>query len=377
VGDFGGFSHSPFPAEILTFHCSFIKIKITPKKELFAMSEEVIPPSSSKNELSTGIRVLLRILSVVLCLCLCASVTATALILDFRLVTSKDTMHKIAGSLVGTLSQYRTIPLTAAMGGLRMATPADANAQTQQELVSWLYNTLKEQHGEELLVTQEQMQTFVEQSTTKDYLTEKIASYMDDFVNGTDTTTITTEELNWLMDENNAAIETELDVKLDDAAREQVLSFAEEMQIGEVIRKEVIEKVENITISGEAPTHPGETPAGFTVGDLMAQLRALTSTTALIISVAVNILLIVALFFTNRMRLSGTLCCAGIPMTIMGSLLALATFALQLLPRLLPESIASALSVVTRTVAPVHYTILGLGIAALIGAITAKALRKK
>lgn len=340
------------------------------------MSEEVISNSHSKKELSTGVRVLLRILSVLLCLCLCASLLATALILDFRLVTSKDTTREIAGCFLSAPSQPRRIPLTAAMGILRLTAPTDANAQTQDELVGWLYDTLKEQHGDELVVTQEQMQTFLDQSTTKEYLTEKIASYMDDFINGTDTTTITTEELNWLMDENNAAIEGQLGVQMDDAAREQVLTFAEEMNIGEVIRKEVIEKVENIPLSGGSDVQPGE-KAGFTIGDLMAQLRSLTSTTALIISIAINVLLIVALFFTNRMRLSGTLCCVGIPMTIMGGLLALVTVALLLLPNLLPDGLGNPVTVLARAVAPVHFTMLGLGIAALIGAIVAKALRKK
>ena len=59
------------------------------------------------------------------------------------------------------------------------------------------------------------------------------------------------------------------------------------------------------------------------------------------------------------------------------ALLALATGALQLIPSVLPGTIGNAVSVLTRTVAPVHYTVLALGIAALIGAIVAKALRKK
>ena len=261
--------------------------------------------------------------------------------------------------------------MTAAVGGRSTAQSSDSNAQTQEELVGWLYNTLKEQHGDELQVTQEQMQTFLDQSTTKDYLTEKIASYMDDFINGTDTTSITAEELEWLIDENNAAIEGQLGVQMDDAARQQVLTFAEEINIGEVIRAEVIEKVENITITSNTATQ-----TDYTVGALMVDLRTYTSTTAFIISIVINLLLMVALFFCNRMRLSGTLCCVGIPMTLIGGLLTLATGALNLIPSLLPDGLGNPVAVLARTMAPVHYTILGLGIAALIGAIVAKALRK-
>jgi len=336
------------------------------------MSEEVNSLSAPKKELPTGVRVLLRILCILLCICLCASITATVLILDYRLVTSEDVTRQIAGALFSISAPPRQLPMPAAAGAAPTAEASDANAQTQQELVGWLYDTLKKQHGDELQVTQEQMQTFLDQSTTKDYLTEKIASYMDDFINGTDTTTITAEELEWLIDENNAAIEGQLGVQMDDAARQQVLSFAEEMNIGEVIRTEVIEKVENITISGGSTSQ-----TGYTVGTLMEDLRTYTSTAALVISIVINLLLMAALFFCNRMRLSGTLCSVGIPLTITGGLLALATGALQLIPSVLPGTIGNAVSVLTRTVAPVHYTVLALGIAALIGAIVAKALRKK
>jgi hypothetical protein len=356
-------------------------------KELIAVSEELIV-SGSKKELSTGIRVLLRVLSVLLSLCLWASVTATALILDYRQVTSKDTIRQITGSLFSLSVPQRHLPITAAVGGLRTAPPTDVNAQTREDLVAWLYDTLKTQHGDALLVTREQMQTFLDQSTTKDYLTDKIAGYMDDFINGTSNTTITAEELEWLIDENITAIEDQLGIKMDDGARQQVLSFVDEMNIGEVIRTEVIEGLENLTIPGGSPLFPENAPAvpdsensawggDYTVGALMADLRILTSTTAVVISILINIALIAALFFCNRMRLSGTLCCVGIPLTCAGGLLALATGILQLFPKSLSETIANVVSILANAVAPVHYTILVLGIAAIIGAITAKALNKQ
>lgn len=344
------------------------------------MSEEQIlsaqPNPSPKKEVSTGVKVLLRILSILLCLCLCVSLLSTALILDFRLVTQKDTIRKMAGSMFSSPARtVHSIPMTAAMGAIHLDAPAETNEQTQDALVSWLYGTLKEQHGDELKVTQEQMQSFLDQSTTKEYLTEKIASYADDFINGTNNTTITSDELTWLIEENNAAIEAELGVKMDAAAQEQVLSFVEEMDIGEVIRTEVIEKVQNIPLTGGTADSPAA-GSSFTVGDLMTRLQMVTSPTALILSIAINIFLIVALFFVNRMRLSATLCCAGISTTIMGGLLSLVTALSQLLSDLLGNA-GSAISIAAGIIAPVHYGMLGLGIVLLIGAIVAKALRKK
>ncbi|MBQ8622349.1 MAG: hypothetical protein IJ422_08565 [Oscillospiraceae bacterium] len=356
------------------------------------MSDEHIassmPEKPPKKDLPTGVKVLLRIVSILLCICLFATLLATVLIVDFRLMTSKDTIRKMAGSMFSAPTYTHRIPLTAAAGGLRLAEPSDTNTQTQEALVEWLYDTLKEQHGDDLVVTQEQMQTFLDQSTTKEYLTEKIASYMDDFINGTSNTTITTEELTWLIEENNAAIENELGLKMDEAAKEQVLTFVEEMNIGEVIRTEVIEGVENMTIPGGSPLFPENAPAGpdpensawggsYTVGSLMADLRTLTSTTALTISIVVNILLIMALFFVNRMRLSATLCCTGIPMIVAGILLALPTALLQLIPSLLPNPLGNSVSVLVGTIAPVHYAVPVLGIILLIGAVVIKAVQKK
>lgn len=353
--------------------------------------EQIYPPqpeNTPKKDIPTGVKVLLRILSVLLCLCLCASLLATALILDFRLMTSKENIKKIAGTLVSAPVQTRHIPLTAAMGRLRLNETSDTTAQTQEALVEWLYDTLKAQHGDELTVTKEQMESFLDQSGTKDFLTDKISSYMDDFINGTSNTTITTEEVVELIKENKALVEQELGVTMDPQAWDQVIDFVEQSDIGEVIRTEVIEGTQNLTIPGGSPLFPEHAPAGpdpensawggsYTVGALMADLRAITSTTALTISIVVNVLLIVALFFVNRMRLSATLCCAGIPMTVTGSLLALPTALLQLIPNLLPDPIGSTVAVLVGAIAPVHYTMLGLGIGLLIGAIVTKVLRKK
>ena len=60
------------------------------------MSDEQIdaslPQSDSRKNIPTGVRILLRAVSILLCVCLFASLLATALILDFRLMTSQDTM---------------------------------------------------------------------------------------------------------------------------------------------------------------------------------------------------------------------------------------------------------------------------------------------
>lgn len=343
--------------------------------------------NTEKKALPLGIRILLNIVSVLLCICLFVSLLAAVFILDFRLITSKDTIEQTANSFLCAPEQLPRLKLVAATG-VSPATEETAGSSTQDALVEWLFNTLEEQHGEELAVTQEQMQAFLEQSTTKEFLSEKIASYVDDFINGTSNTTLTNEELTGLIEENMAIIETELGIVVDEAAKEQVFAFVEEMKLDEVIRNEVIAGVENLTIPGGTPLFPENAPeevdpensaygGNYTVGALMADLRILTSVDALIICCVIIAVLIVALFFTNRMRLGSTLSCVGIPATVAGILLALPTLLLQLVPEMIPDPLGSTMSILTGAIAPVHYALLAGGIVFLIVGAVVKGLQKK
>lgn len=343
--------------------------------------------NTEKKTPPVGVRILLSIISILLCIGLFASLLVTVCILDFRLITSKATIQKAAGSLLCAPVPHSPRPMAAAVGAQPISAEASAT-QTQDALVEWLYGTLKEQHGDELVVTQEQMQAFLDQSTTKEFLTEKIASYMDDFINGTSNTTLTNEELSQLIEENMTLIEAELGIVMDDAAKEQVYAFVEKTDLDNVIRHEVIESIENVTIPGAAPLFPENIPTtpgadnapddgGYTVGAMMADLRRLTSVNALIIWSAIILVLIIALFFTNRLRLGATLCCVGLPATVAGLLLSLPTLVLQLVPGMLPSPLGSTVSILVGVVAPVHYILLGIGIVALIIAAVARSHQKK
>lgn len=328
------------------------------------------------NTPSAGVRVLLVLLSIVLCICLFVSLLTTALIADVRLLTSKGGLEKIVTSLI--IPQARPshrLPLTAAMGSLRLA-----ESNTADALVSWLYDALKSQHGEELAITEEQMNTFLENSTAKEFLIEKTASYMSDFINGTDTTTISSEELKQLIDENSALIESTFGIAVTEDIQDAIVGFVDEVNLDQVIKTEVIGPLADTTIPGYTPQFYPSGPnlnsigsaAGYTVSHLMADIRTVTSTTVLIICIVICVLLVTALFFTNRMRLPGTLVCAGVPALIAGILLVIPTVLLQALPGLLDSAAAGAISTVIGVIAPIHYGLLGLGVALIVAAIVVK-----
>lgn len=332
------------------------------------------------NTPSAGVRVLLVLLSIVLCICLFVSLLTTALIADVRLLTSKGGLEKIVTSLI--IPQARPshrLPLTAAMGSLRVA-ESNTGDQTADALISWLYDALKSQHGEELAITEEQMNTFLENSTAKEFLIEKTASYMSDFINGTDTTTISSEELKQLIDENSALIESTFGIAVTEDIQDAIVGFVDEVNLDQVIKTEVIGPLADTTIPGYTPQFYPSDPnlnsigsaAGYTVSHLMADIRTVTSTAVLIICIVICVLLVTALFFTNRMRLPGTLVCAGVPALIAGILLVIPTVLLQALPGLLDSAAAGAISTVIGVIAPIHYGLLGLGVALIVAAIVVK-----
>ena len=346
---------------------------------------------------STGVKVLLVLLSILLCACLLVSLTATALVLDLRLLTSKGSFEKIVTSVLTPPAQQRHLPLTAAMGGLRRS-QAGTGSQTGDALVSWVFDALKDQYGDELTITEEQMTTFLEESTVKDFLVDKAASYMSDFVNGTNNTSFTAEEVEQLIEENSALIERTFGVTVTPDIQDTITGFVKDMEIGQVIQEEVLGNLEDLTIPGYVPLFPQTGPdtghntpgndvtnsaqgGAATVSALLADLRMLSSVPVLVGCIGLCLALIVALFFTNRMRIACTFVCTGIPALIAGILLVIPTSLLQAIPDLFGSGdlapIAGAVGAVISVIAPVHYGLLGLGAVLIIGAIVVKCIQNK
>ena len=96
------FINQLFSRQTLTILPGFGKIELiysckpNHPKGAIVMSDEQIDASLSQSDsgknIPTGVRILLRAVSILLCVCLFASLLAMALILDFRLMTSQDTL---------------------------------------------------------------------------------------------------------------------------------------------------------------------------------------------------------------------------------------------------------------------------------------------
>lgn len=162
-----------------------------------------------------GIRLVCALLSLVLTL----SVMAGIVITDFRLATTKENAAKIIRQ---ALFHTHTVSMvTTGNGGhgnhapLPRPQPHLSSQKLDNEssgiitdaMVDWLYNNLSEQYGEENLVSKEDIQAFIDESTLKDDISGLAASLVNDFITGENTTDLDETTVRTLVSENAAVIE--------------------------------------------------------------------------------------------------------------------------------------------------------------------------
>ena len=311
-------------------------------------------PKKKKKGPGPGARVCLRLLSFLLCLCLTASLLLTVVVLDLRQMTSQDNLQRVISSSL-TLRLPNTATVTTGGSGT-------ASSKSDESILRWVYDSLKEELGSEMDASYAQMEEFFEKSSAKDFLAEKSASYLSDLLSGTNETDISRREIAQLINENADLIEEVFGEAVTPAMREDVLNMVESAKLDELIEQELIQQVRQTTITG------GEN--GYTVEQLLADLNYYTSDNVLWALVAINVLILVLLLLTNWFRLSSTIKCAAIPMIVLGALLSIPTVLLQILPTLLTDAIGGLVggivSAVVSLFAPVHYITLAAGIVLLI-----------
>ncbi len=236
-------------------------------------------------------------------------------------------------------------------------------------LVDWIYEKVEEQVGEELPFTKEEIGEFVEESTVSDYLSEKIADYADDFLNGTENAVITVDELMNLVEENEVLLKEKLNVELTPELKEQ---------INVAVEKVVVEQDINSTIRDTVYTTVDEVlkettgSMGVSMEMLQGYLKILNSDLLLyaVIGIAVFVLLLLCLL--NFYNVPAGLTWASLPCINAGLILSAPILLLQtskdLIVSLLPEAgvfVDLAASYVT-IFAPFHYGLLAIGLGLLV-----------
>ncbi|MBE6947455.1 MAG: hypothetical protein E7454_04315 [Ruminococcaceae bacterium] len=186
-----------------------------------------------------------------------------------------------------------------------------------------LYKELKEEMGDDLTLSQERLEQLIEESTVKDYIADKTASLVTDYVLGQVTTTFEAEEIIQLIDENKEVIEEITGEPLPEDLDEQVATIFTE--------NEIIQKVEAEGLAGfmeatgeEIPGLPSPNQGGangFSFLSVATSLvRSISAPNTLLLCLFTCLLLMVAILATNLRQLGAGLRRCGYPVILVGGL---------------------------------------------------------
>ncbi len=352
------------------------------------------------------LQLVLKLLSALLCLALTFSLLATALLLDVRLLTSSGGIEKILTSALTSKTPSSQGPTTAPTAEPDMSGPQlnrlsditypegytvdeDGNIiapdgsivgnindtgssgdftfsldmlTDPDALAELLCSVAQEYLGEDTDITPEQIKTFVEESTLIEFVSDKVASYTQDMLNGTQNTSITPDEIMQLVEDNQALIEETFRVEITQEQKGQI-----NQQINQVLEET---DLNNSIHEGISAARDMQVPAlgNASLGDMMELLNQLAQPKLLIIAVGACLALLLLLLALNYYSLSQWLqyCASGFLSA--GATLALPLLVLQFAPalitKLMPamENTMTLAAGVVPVMAPIHYGILIAGI---------------
>jgi len=400
--------------EVLTEEAPAAEIR---QKE--APSVEVQPAKAKKEKKarkprSVPVKILMGLIAFILCVVMFVISLVGILILDVRAVVSRNGISQIVSQLIsGQVFSGPARPALAAGvgGGTVYMDDFSAGGNMSGMLVDWAYDMLKDQFGDELPITKEQVQTFVEESTVQDFVADKVAGIVEDFYSGKSETTITVEEITQLIEENKEIIEEQFDIEITEEALDAVDTMLEESGILEPIEEQglvdfIKENMEN-SVTPEAPDMQGPngvgglpgnpdnpeipgtpgTPGnpGNTIGSVnpmdsinqvMELVRTATSYTTVAILGGIFALLLVLLFFVTGRSFPATLADTGVVLLLAGLIFAAPTavcvFNPQLVSDLAGPGIGGIVCLIFNAAATVNFTVVGVGFALIVAAIVVK-----
>ena len=357
-----------------------------------------------KTKLPTGVRVLLGFLSVILCILLFVSTLVTIIVADVRLVTSKDGLQTIiTQALFPTPAPVR--PIGALAAGVPVLSPVSGTGnEAQGAIVDAIYGMLSEQFGEELPISQEQVEQFLSDSTLPEFVSEKVAGIVNDIYTGESTTTITKEEVMDLLTENADLIKENLGVELNTEAIEAVGKWVEENDVMSTVQEEVSKLTGLKPPASVKPDGTGKPSTGTTtdeevvllgttemlqallsgdfsvatIPNILNLVRTLTSVTALLICLGVCLLIIGLLMLTHWGRPFAAIRSVGIPVMIAGIVMSVPAILAVVMPSLFTGTVMVIAKQILAMTGYVGYGVAALGLAMIVvGAVLNSKMKKK
>ena len=371
------------------------------------------------------VRLLMQLGSFVLCLVLLVSLVSTVLLADVRLLTSSGSIETIlnhllnpqsptpsadaavgaagviirrdissdfgftvdqdgniiddSGNIIGNINDPDSIQLPE---GIELPDdlqiPADALTDSNA-LAEFVYEIAQEMLGEELPITVEQVQAFLEESNVMEFVAEKASGLIEEVLSGelSEAPIITTDELVQLVQENIPVIEKHFEVEITEEMRQeftkQIQASFDDAALNETLRETVNETLSQpISIGGAEE---------MTVSELLATINQYTQPKTIFLAVAGCLVLMALVMLLNFYNLpqgmrwnAGPCIWAGLALSL--PLMLLQSAVAEELAAEMP-ALQGILTGVVKVIAPVHYGVLALGMVLFVGSFFLNALLKK
>lgn len=304
-----------------------------------------------QKKLSLGARIGLYIASGFLGFLLFVTAIATALVADVRIVTSQDGISGIIRTMMSAPAQVRPQAPSAISGetGLRVAprvnrmnqmprreeetnSEADADAagdvaaDLTEQVIGMFYQAMGDMFGEEMTFSQEEFTQMVNDSTVKDYIADKTAALITDYLNDEITTTFEVEEVVNLIHENSELIESITGEPIPDDISEKIGQAFDNNEIIAKVEAEGLAGFMELMGTPENPDDPEGSASGSnavlglleTVKESYAVVSSIASVQNMIIGIVICLVLMAGIVLINCRQLGKGLRRAGYPLLIAG-----------------------------------------------------------
>ena len=332
-------------------------------------------------KIPAGWRILAGFVSFILCMALFVGMIAAMVLADVRVLTQEDNMKALISEIMFSKQDKVRMPgvLPQAVGPVVKLEEAGLN-EAQQAMVDWMYDLLKEQFGEEVAFTKNEVEDLMMQSTLPEFLSEKMAGVMTDIYTEDYSTTITTEEILEQIDLNQELIEEKLGVEITGETKNKVVTWSQENDVVGMVHKVVKGETDldlgGITAVGDGASLSGGVINGLLSGKatiqdvikggiptILAAVREITSTTMILTILGACIVIIGLLFLVNFKRPYLAVRYVGTTAFVAGLPFAAATVAVFAAPSLFTGMILSIVAMVLTLTAGIS---IGVPVAGLV-----------
>ena len=270
---------------------------------------------------------------------------------------------------------------TVNMGGQITGGP-NVGGDSSDAIVDWVVGQLQDFTGGELPVTPEQIENFVEQSTIKDFIAEKVAGMVGDFYTGNITTTITMEEITQLVEENKALIQSEFGIEITEEHTEALKQIVEDTGILEQVQEQGIMGILGSVggMGGGGLMDPGMMQQMQQIQMAVEIVRQVTSYTAIAAVGLIFLALAAILFCTTQFSWPATLADCGVVLMLASAIFVIPSTVFTNSPELVTELLGNPMLVKLaqtffNATAGVNYGAFGVGVGLIVLAIVAACIR--